>query len=51
MSPENNVDYLCFWHPSSFDLYIVILSPGTNDFILPERLKRNSIQLASPQTI
>ena len=50
LSPEKNLHHFCFWHPPSFDFYIVILSPGTNEFFLPDRLK-NPIQLASPRTI
>ena len=51
MSSEKNSHHFCFWHPPSFDFYIVvILSPGVNDFFLPDRLKKKSIQLASSQT-
>ena len=49
MSSEKNLHHFCFWHPSSFELYIVLLSSGTNEIFLPDRLKKK-IQLASPQT-
>ena len=42
--------HFCFWHPPSFDFYIVIISPGTNEFFLPDRLEKNPIQQTSPQT-
>ena len=51
MSSEKNLHHFCFCHPPSFDFYIVILSSGTNGIFLPDRLKENYIQLASPQTI
>ena len=50
MSPDKNLHHFCFSHQPSFDLYIVILSPGTNEIFLPDRLKKNPIQLAIPQT-
>ena len=43
MSPEKNLHHFCFWHPPSFDFHIVILSSGTNEIFLPDRLKKNQI--------
>ena len=40
MSPEKKSALHLFWHPYSFDLYIVILTPGTNDISFPDRLKK-----------
>ena len=40
MSSEKNLHHFCFWHPISFDFYMVILSPGTNENFLPHRLKK-----------
>ena len=40
MSSEKNLHHFCFWHPLSFDFYMVILSPGTNENFLPHRLKK-----------
>ena len=46
MSSEKNSHHFCFWHPPSFDFNIVvILSPGVNDFFLPDRLKKNQYSL------
>ena len=50
MSSEKNLHHFCFWHPTSFDFYMVILSPGTNEIFLPHRLKKKWFQLASPKT-
>ena len=38
---EKNLHHVCFWHRTSFDFYIVILSYGTNEIFLPDRLKKN----------
>ena len=48
MSPEKNLHHFCFWHPSSFDFYVVILSPGTNKIFLPDRLKKKSNPAGQP---
>ena len=40
MSSEKNLHHFCFWHSLSFDFYMVILSPGTNENFLPHRLKK-----------
>ena len=47
MSPEKI--HFCFWHPPSFDFYIVMISPRTNNFST-RLIGKNPIQLASPQT-
>ena len=40
MLSEKNLHHFCFWHPLSFDFYMVILSPGTNENFPPHRLKK-----------
>ena len=40
MSSERYLHHFCFWHPTSFDFYVVILSPGTNENFLSHRLKK-----------
>ena len=40
MSSEKNLHHFCFWHPPSYDFYIVILSSGINEFFLPDGLKK-----------
>ena len=39
-SSEKNLHHFCFWHPTSFNFYMVILSPGTNENFLPHQLKK-----------
>ena len=51
MSPEKNLHHFCIWHPPSFDFYIVILSPGINEFFSTRPIEKNPIQLTSSQTI
>ena len=40
LSSEKNLHHVCFWHPPSFDICIVILLPDTNEFFLPDRLQK-----------
>ena len=40
MSSEKNLHHFCFWQPTSFDFYMVVLPPGTNQNFLPHRLKK-----------
>ena len=40
MSSEKNLHHFCFWHPPSFDFYMVKLSSGTNESFLPDQLKK-----------
>ena len=37
---KKNLHHFCFWHPLSFDFYIVMISSGTNENFLPDRLKK-----------
>ena len=46
MSPEKNLHHFCLWHLPLFDFYIVILSPGTNEIGLPDRLIEKKSNLA-----
>ena len=50
MASEKNLHHFCFWHPPLFNLYIVLLLPGTKEIFLPDGLKRFLLQLASPLT-
>ena len=40
MSPEKNLHHFCFWHPPSFDFFIVILPSVTNEFFLSDIEKK-----------
>ena len=48
MSPENIRHHFCIWHPPSFDFYIAMLSHGTNEIFLPDRLKKKSNPAGQP---
>ena len=40
MWPENSLHHFCFGRQSAFDFYMYILSSGTNEMFLPNRLKK-----------
>ena len=42
MSPQKNLHHFCFWHPPSFDFYIVILSPGISVFFSTRPIEKKS---------
>ena len=48
MSSEKKLLHFCFWLPPSFDFYIVILSSGTHEIFLPDRLKKKLNRAGQP---
>ena len=45
---KKNLHHFCFWHPTSFDFYMVKLLPGTNENFLPHRLKKKMNPAGQP---
>ena len=48
MSSEKNLHHFCFWHPTSFDFYMVILSTGTNENFATTPVEKKLIPAGQP---